>query len=107
MNTFLAALAVIALGGVVLLPSLLGHARDRAVDRQLRAAERGDPVRSSRESPARRTVHPGSASIAGPARRGRTGSRTSPRTVASAERAPSAAEGPRLDGVSRVGSMSG
>jgi hypothetical protein len=39
MNTFLEYLFVLALFGLVVLPSLIGHARDRAIDRQLRQAE--------------------------------------------------------------------
>ncbi len=38
MNTFLEYLFVVAVLGLVLLPSLIGHARDRAIERQLRKA---------------------------------------------------------------------
>ncbi|WP_327680455.1 hypothetical protein [Streptomyces sp. NBC_00467] len=38
MNAFLEYLFVIALFALITLPSLVGHARDRAVDRQLREA---------------------------------------------------------------------
>ncbi|MEU5398434.1 hypothetical protein ABZ348_03945 [Streptomyces sp. NPDC005963] len=41
MHTFLGYLIVMGLLALLVLPSLIGHARDRAVDRQLRAAERG------------------------------------------------------------------
>ncbi|MFI9581468.1 hypothetical protein ACIHCQ_06400 [Streptomyces sp. NPDC052236] len=44
MNTFLSYLVVLALAVLVLLPSLVGHARDRAIDRQLRQAERPAPT---------------------------------------------------------------
>ncbi|WP_307661227.1 hypothetical protein [Streptomyces sp. V1I1] len=40
MNTFLEYLFVIALFALIALPSLVGYARDRAVDRRLREAER-------------------------------------------------------------------
>jgi hypothetical protein len=39
MNTFLEYLFVIALFALIALPSLVGYARDRAIDRQLRQAE--------------------------------------------------------------------
>ncbi|WP_142213772.1 hypothetical protein [Streptomyces sp. SLBN-118] len=41
MNTFLDYLFVIALFGLILLPALVGQARERIVDRQLREAELG------------------------------------------------------------------
>ncbi|MGW4232018.1 hypothetical protein ACWEF9_22435 [Streptomyces sp. NPDC004980] len=40
MNTFLSYLVIAALFPLVLLPSLVGHARERRIDRQLREAER-------------------------------------------------------------------
>ncbi|MFF0741500.1 hypothetical protein ACFYVL_13985 [Streptomyces sp. NPDC004111] len=40
MNTFLNYLTVIALFALMALPSLVGHAHDRRIDRQLRRAER-------------------------------------------------------------------
>ncbi|MFI6285382.1 hypothetical protein ACIBCM_11595 [Streptomyces sp. NPDC051018] len=40
MNTAIALIAVLAIAGLITLPSLLGHARDRAIDRQLREAAR-------------------------------------------------------------------
>jgi hypothetical protein len=44
MNTFLSYLVVFAIAALIVLPSLVGHARDRAVDRQLREAERPVPT---------------------------------------------------------------
>lgn len=41
MNTFMEYLFVIALLGLIMLPSLVGHLRERAIDRQLREAELG------------------------------------------------------------------
>ncbi|MGV9311288.1 hypothetical protein ACWDR0_03725 [Streptomyces sp. NPDC003691] len=49
MNTFWSYLAVIALAALVTLPALVGHARDRAVDRQLRQAATRD--RTPRTAP--------------------------------------------------------
>lgn len=46
MNTFLEYLFVIALYALIALPALVGYARDRAIDRQLRQAglrEAGQP----------------------------------------------------------------
>ncbi|MGW0554529.1 hypothetical protein ACWDZ6_10060 [Streptomyces sp. NPDC002926] len=39
MNTLLNYLFVVALFGLITLPSFVGHARERAIDRQLREAE--------------------------------------------------------------------
>ncbi|MET7619515.1 hypothetical protein [Streptomyces sp. NPDC005408] len=41
MNTFLDYLFVIALMGLILLPALVGQARERIIDRELREAELG------------------------------------------------------------------
>lgn len=60
MNTFLSYLVVFALAVLVLLPSLVGHARDRAIDRQLRQAEHPAPT----TAPA--TAAPRSARAAAP-----------------------------------------
>ncbi|MEK8144804.1 hypothetical protein NKH18_34175 [Streptomyces sp. M10(2022)] len=40
MNTFLSYLSITALIALVLLPALMGFARERRIDRELRAAER-------------------------------------------------------------------
>ncbi|MFD9221971.1 hypothetical protein ACFWDI_18610 [Streptomyces sp. NPDC060064] len=39
MNTFLNYLFVLVLFGLITLPAFVGHARERAIDRQLRRAE--------------------------------------------------------------------
>jgi hypothetical protein len=59
MNTFLEYLVVLALFGIVLLPALVGHARDRAIDRQLRQAARRSSTRVV--IPSRMTVSPNSS----------------------------------------------
>lgn len=48
MNTFLNYLFVIALFVLITLPALVGHARERAIDRQLREAElrEAEPLKS-------------------------------------------------------------
>ncbi|MEW1549365.1 hypothetical protein [Streptomyces tsukubensis] len=52
MNTLWSYLAVTALTAFVTLPSLLGAARDRAIDRELReAAARAEPVPNDRPTP--------------------------------------------------------
>ncbi|WP_079149565.1 hypothetical protein [Streptomyces sp. EN27] len=64
MNTFLNYLVVAALFALVLAPAVLGSARERRIDRQLRDAERGEPpVRRradrGRPAPAVPSPHPG------------------------------------------------
>lgn len=51
MNAFLNYLAVLALFGLIVLPSLIGHTRDRAIDRQLRQAERPERETASVKAP--------------------------------------------------------
>ncbi|MFD9715002.1 hypothetical protein [Streptomyces sp. NPDC059076] len=66
MDTFLGYLIVLGLLTLLVLPSLVGHARDRSVDRQLRAAEREDAplVRAAEPGP----VRPDAAPVAVPLR---------------------------------------
>jgi hypothetical protein len=66
MNTFLSYLVVFAIAALIVLPSLVGHARNRAIDRQLRrAAGRRAPrtaaIRSPGHRPERRPLAPRSA----------------------------------------------
>lgn len=80
MNTFLNYLFVLALFGLITLPALVGHARERAIDRQLREAElreaeplKAEPRRAVRRSstsapvPSRATVRANSGSSSRPA----------------------------------------
>ncbi|MFD5103315.1 hypothetical protein [Streptomyces albidochromogenes] len=58
MATFLNYLVVLALFVLLTLPSFLGHARDRRIDRQLRQAENPRPRQPEtiRSAPGRRPV---------------------------------------------------
>ncbi|OEJ29391.1 hypothetical protein AR457_12125 [Streptomyces agglomeratus] len=58
METFLNYLAVLVVFTLVTLPSFIGHARERRIDRQLRQAENPRPRRSEtiRSAPGRRPV---------------------------------------------------
>ncbi|MFD5427548.1 hypothetical protein [Streptomyces sp. NPDC127084] len=56
MNTFVSYIAVLGILALVGLPSFIGHLRDRAIDRQLRDAERGMA----------RTAEPGKIQTKGP-----------------------------------------
>ncbi|MER5464904.1 hypothetical protein ABT010_30330 [Streptomyces sp. NPDC002668] len=80
MNTFLNYLFVVALFGLITLPSFVGHARERAIDRQLREAElreaeplKSEPRRAVRRSstgapvPSRATVRANSGPSSRPA----------------------------------------
>ncbi|MFD6889949.1 hypothetical protein [Streptomyces sp. NPDC059957] len=58
MNTFLAYLAVLAVAALLLAPALYGAARDRRIDRQIRAAAE-HRRREQRRAPARSPGHPG------------------------------------------------
>jgi hypothetical protein len=51
MNTFLNYLVVIALFLLMALPSLVGHARELRIDRQLRHAERPRPAVAEASAP--------------------------------------------------------
>ncbi|MFC8829675.1 hypothetical protein ACFT9I_30565 [Streptomyces sp. NPDC057137] len=63
MNTIGGYLVVLALFGLLALPGLIGYAKDRAIDRQLRRAEHLDGApeppagRSPTYAPARRLRH--------------------------------------------------
>ncbi|MGX1881163.1 hypothetical protein [Streptomyces sp. NPDC055287] len=59
MDTFLNYLAVIVVFTLLTLPSFIGHARDRRIDRQLREAEnphRSPRPETARSAPGRRPV---------------------------------------------------
>ncbi|MFC8225442.1 hypothetical protein [Streptomyces sp. NPDC057287] len=63
MNTFLSYLAISALFALVLLPALVGFARERRIDRALREAQRGretappETAGAARPVPAARRPH--------------------------------------------------
>ncbi|MFI1395092.1 hypothetical protein [Streptomyces sp. NPDC020681] len=50
MNTFMAYLFVIALLALITLPSLVGYARERSIDRQLREAAARGAVRAGQRA---------------------------------------------------------
>ncbi|MEU2249951.1 hypothetical protein [Streptomyces sp. NPDC019224] len=56
MNTFLNVLGISALFALVLLPALLGIARERRIDRELREAEQDRTARPPRTADAARPV---------------------------------------------------
>ncbi|MDQ0794067.1 hypothetical protein [Streptomyces sp. B1I3] len=56
MNTFLSFLSIAALFTLVLLPALVGAARERRIDRQLREAERGRAAKPPGTADAARPV---------------------------------------------------
>ncbi|MEU1125947.1 hypothetical protein ABZ371_20860 [Streptomyces sp. NPDC005899] len=56
MNTFLSFLSIAALFALVLLPALVGAARERRIDRQLREAERARAVEPPGTAAAARPV---------------------------------------------------
>ncbi|MCJ0871425.1 hypothetical protein [Streptomyces sp. AP-93] len=57
MNTFLDYLVVLAVAALLLAPALYGAARERRVDRQIRAA--AERRREQQRAPARGPGHPG------------------------------------------------
>ncbi|MFE5858843.1 hypothetical protein ACFQ61_37205 [Streptomyces sp. NPDC056500] len=70
MDTFLGYLIVLGLLTLLVLPSLVGHVRDRSVDRQLRAAEREDAplIRAAEPVPPTGSARPDAAPVAVPLR---------------------------------------
>ncbi|WP_326655579.1 hypothetical protein [Streptomyces sp. NBC_01750] len=94
MNTFLNYLFVLALFGLITLPALVGHARERAIDRQLREAElrEAEPLKAEPlKAEPRRAVRRSSTSAPVPSRatvRANSGSSSRPAPTTVAVKAP-------------------